>query len=111
MNIKAVLISVAVVVGAMAVTNPNKNSYVEYAADEVTRTGKNTFCNDVPITAQQQCKIAIALLSSRGKPLIKQFIDGSTNQQNFVLFSLYTTDFPNRKLTTIAAFGNFHMFQ
>ncbi|MFM7885987.1 MAG: DUF4359 domain-containing protein [Pseudanabaena sp.] len=111
MKTKALLIGTAIVVGVMAVTNPSKNSYVDYAGDEVTRSGKNYLCTNMQITLQQQCQTAINLLISQGKPLLKQFIDSSTNQQNFGLFSLYTTVFPNRILITIAVFGNFYTFQ
>jgi hypothetical protein len=48
---------------------------------------------------------------SQGRRVIKPYIDGSTKQQNFILFSIYETEMPNRKLSTIAAFGNFYMFR
>jgi hypothetical protein len=112
MKLKAILIGAVVVVGAMAISNPSKERYVDYATEEFTKTGKDSICSsNIPIAAQQQCKFAISILSSQGKPLIKQFIDGSTNQKNIVLFSIYTTEMPNQKLTTIAAFGNFFMFK
>ncbi|MFN5762924.1 MAG: DUF4359 domain-containing protein, partial [Pseudanabaena sp.] len=56
---------------------------------------------------QQSCKFLI----SQGKGVIKTLVENSTNQQNFVVFSLYATEMPNRKITTIAAFGNFIMFK
>jgi Domain of unknown function (DUF4359) len=112
MKLQPFLIGVAVIAGAMAFSNPNKERYVDYATEEFSKTGKDSICStNLPSASQQQCKFAISMLSSQGKPLIKQFIDGSTTQKNIVLFSIYTTEMPNQKLTTIAAFGNFIMFK
>jgi hypothetical protein len=111
MKLQTGLIVAAAIAGVLAVSNPSKERYLDYATEEFVRTGKTTFCNDLPSTTQQQCKLAMSLLVSQGKPLIKKLIDTSTKQQNLILFSIYETEMPNRKLTTIAAFGNFHMFK
>lgn len=106
MKIKTILIGVAILAVVMAVSNPSKERYIEYTVDRFSETGRSSLCTGVG-DAQQQCKFAVALLASQGKPLIRAFLENSTRQQNFLLFSIYTTDLPNQKLTAIAAFGNF----
>jgi hypothetical protein len=108
MKLQAILIGAVVVVVVMAVSNPNKERYIEYATEQFSETGKTSICTgDLPIAAQQSCKFLI----SQGKGVIKTLVENSTKQQNFVVFSLYATEMPNRKITTIAAFGNFFMFK
>jgi hypothetical protein len=109
MKSQAILIGAAVVVGVMAITNPSKDRYITYATERFTEVGQNSICagENIPIAAQQSCKFVI----SQGKGVIKPLVENSTKQQNFVLFSLYETDLPNQKITTIAAFGNFLMFK
>lgn len=108
MKLKAILIGAAAIAGVMAVSNPSKERYVDYATEYFAEAGKNSLCSsDLPLAAQQSCKFVM----SQGKGVIKPYIENSTKQQNFVLFSIYATDMPNKKLTTIAAFGNFFMFK
>ncbi len=109
MKLQAILIGAVVVVGVMAVTNPSRERYIDYAIEQFAETGKNSICagDNIPIAAQQSCKFVL----SQGKGVIKPLIENSTKQQNFVIFSLYETDMPNKKYSTIAAFGNFIMFK
>ncbi len=109
MKLQVILIGAAVIAGVMAVTNPSKERYIEYATDQFSESGKTSICagDNMPIAAQQSCKFVI----SQGKGVIKSMVTNSTKQQNFVLFSLYETDMPNKKVTTIAALGNFYMLK
>ncbi|PZV17758.1 MAG: hypothetical protein DCF20_05155 [Pseudanabaena sp.] len=108
MKLQAILIGTVVVVGVMAVSNPSKERYIEYATEQFSETGKTSICTgDLPVAAQQSCKFVI----SQGKGVIKTLVENSTKQQNFVVLSLFETEMPNRKITTIAAFGNFFMFK
>ncbi len=108
MKIQTILIGAAVIAVVMVVSNPSKERYIEYTVDRFSETGKSSVCTGTgDASAQQQCKFAVALLASQGKPLVRAFLESSTRQQNFLLFSIYTTELPNQKLTAIAAFGNF----
>ncbi len=108
MKLQSILIGAAVVAGVMAFSNPTKERYIDFAVEQFAERGKTSLCSEnIPIAAQQSCKFML----SQGKGVIKPYIENSTKQQNFVLFSLYVTDMPNQKLTTIAAFGNFYMFK
>ena len=109
MKLETVVIGVVAIAGVMAFTNPSKERYIDYATDQFAEIGKNSLCNDasLPSLAQQSCKFLV----SQGRRVIKPYIEGSTKQQNFILFSIYETEMPNQKLSTIAAFGNFYMFR
>ncbi|ELS33719.1 MULTISPECIES: DUF4359 domain-containing protein [Pseudanabaena] len=109
MKLQTVLIVGIAIAGIMATTNPSKERYVEYATEQFSETGKNSLCagDNIPIAVQQSCKFVI----SQGKVALKPVIGNATKQQNFGLFSLYETDMPNKKITTLAAFGNFFMFK
>jgi hypothetical protein len=109
MKLQAILIGTAAIAVVMAVTNPSKERYIEYATEQFSEAGKSSICagDNIPIAAQQSCKFVV----SQGKGVIKALVENSTKQQNFVVFSLYETDTPNKKVTTIAAFGNFYMFK
>ncbi len=104
MKTQTILIGLVALIVMMAVSNPSKERYIEHTVDRFSETGKSSVCTGVgDASAQQQCKFVVA----QGKPLIRAFLENSTKQQNFLLFSIYTTELPNQKLTTIAAFGNF----
>ena len=108
MKLQIISIGTAVVAGVMVFSNPSTESYVNYATEQFSETGKNSFCSgEMPVAAQQSCKFVL----SQGKGVVKSLVENSTKQENFVLFSLYTTDLPNRKMTTLGAFGNFYMFK
>jgi len=109
MKLETVAIGVAAIAGVMAFTNPSKERYIDYATDQFAEMGKNSLCADanLPSLAQQSCKFMV----SQGRRVIKPYIEGSTKQQNFILFSIYDTEMPNQKISTIAAFGNFFMFK
>jgi hypothetical protein len=106
MKLQGILIGAVVLAVVMAVSNPPQDRYTEHMILQISEKGKETFCQAEAVP-QQQCQLAIAMLASQGKPLLRAFIENSTKQQNFVVLSIYTTDLPNQKLTTIAAFGNF----
>jgi len=109
MKLETVVIGIAAIAGVMTFTNPSKERYIDYATDQFAEMGKSSLCSDanLPSLAQQSCKFLV----SQGRRVIKPYIEGSTRQHNFILFSIYDTEMPNRKLSTIAAFGNFFMFK
>jgi hypothetical protein len=109
MKLQTILIGAALVIGVATFSNPSKERYITIATEQFSESGKTSICagENIPIAAQQSCKFVIA----QGRDVIKSIIENSTKQQNFVLFSLYETDLPNKKVTTIAAFGNFFMLK
>jgi len=50
MKLQAILIGAVVVVGVMAVSNPSKERYIEYATEQFSQTGKTSICTaDLPV--------------------------------------------------------------
>lgn len=107
-----------VVVGlgvAMAIANPSPEAYQEYAAKQVTESLNNT-CEKVPVpVAKNQC---LSLVES-AQPKIGEIISQNTERQNFILFSIYKTEFalpfvpflPSYQFETVGALQNFYIYK
>ena len=85
--------------GAMLITNPKQDEYVNYASvtliEQIQKECQGDLCG------------FINPLIALGKPAIKPALDLSTKRQNFVLFSIYTTELPGKTYKTLGLFGNF----
>ncbi|MCP6761701.1 MAG: DUF4359 domain-containing protein [Fischerella sp. CENA71] len=117
-----VLLAVVGVAGVMSVTNPDDNTYVNYAAVRLTNEIQDAICKgpqlpqgkfweDISKLTRNTCKSGLATgLAFQGSN-IKDFIATSTERQNFLVFSIYTTKVPGYNFKTIGAFGNLFTFQ
>jgi hypothetical protein len=102
--------------GVMALTNPERTAYEEYAVQQLEKQ------------AMEQCEMAAIGLSSilQGpcraaietvKPQLLPLVSASTNRQNLILFSLYRSDIsvPYVKLTlkveSIGMFNSFYTYK
>lgn len=72
---------------AMAVTNPPQADYEEYAVQRLTAYVKDNFCQKAGFF-ENQC----ANIVDSGQSEFKQAIAQSTQRQNFIFFSIYTTN-------------------
>lgn len=98
----------------MAVMNPSQAAYETYATQKVLTLLDQNICKEAPkaFELQQNCKAQ--LTSNRSQ--IKQFIANNTYQQNFIFFSIYTTDvsvssfLPSYRVETVGAFRQFHVY-
>ncbi|MDM9379213.1 DUF4359 domain-containing protein [Chlorogloeopsis sp. ULAP01] len=110
------------IASAMLFTNPKKDTYVDYAAKRLTteiqtsicRTPKLTqglFWEEVSKITSNSCKSGLATGLTFQSSSIKEFIANSTEQQNFFVFSAYTTKVSQYNFKTIGVFGNFLTFQ
>ncbi len=116
------LLAIAGVAGVMSFTNPDQNTYVNYAADRLTNEIQDAICKgpqlpqgklweDISKLTSNTCKSGLSTgLAFQGSN-IKDFIATSTERQNFVVFSIYTTKVPGYNFKTIGAFGNLFTFQ
>lgn len=113
MKLKLVLIGSALIAVVLAITNPSKDRYTYYATEEFAEKGKDFLCSlDVPDSNYKQlCKVAIPMSKPMIKPIFELLVGKLTTQQNFIFFSVFSTDFPSKKITTIGAFGNFLMLK
>ncbi|MDR9405247.1 MAG: DUF4359 domain-containing protein, partial [Halothece sp. Uz-M2-17] len=91
----SLLISSIAVIGigaAMAITNPRRQAYQEYAAEKMSVYIKEEVCADAPKALgdflERQCN---QLVDSGQKPL-QDLIAQSTQRHNYFLFSIYETN-------------------
>ena len=118
---KFVAASIAVGIAMMALTNPSKENYVNYASKQFHEESKS-FCTDlnqnlkflvVTIPTGDTCRIAMAAFNTASRGVIRSTIDSNTHRANLFLFSVYTTDIEMRALgidtspKTLAVGGQF----
>ncbi|NBD32997.1 MAG: DUF4359 domain-containing protein [Cyanobacteria bacterium] len=118
-EISILLGSIAVIgVGsAMAITNPRRQAYQEYAAQQMGGYLKEEVCADAPKALgdflERQCN---NLVDSGQKPL-QEIIAQSTQRHNYFLFSIYETNLslmtglPSYQFKTLAIFQNFWTYE
>jgi hypothetical protein len=102
---------------AMAITNPSPVAYEEFAVLRLTEYLKQEVCSQAPTllgnSLQAQC---LAVVNS-SQPQLKQIIARSTQQQNFLLFSIYKTELavspmlPSYHVETLAILRSFHIYK
>ena len=103
-----------VVVGfgvAMAIANPGPAAYKDYAATQVSDYLNDVGCEKFPM-GKNQC---LSLVES-AQPQIAEIISQNTERQNFLLFSIYKTEFalpllPTYKFETLGAVQNFYIYK
>ena len=116
-------VALVVLRGAMAVTNPGKDAYEEYAVQKLSTYLKDEVCIKAPNKLdflpqnseflQNQCKSLV----DTTRPQIQQIISQKTEQQNFVIFSIYRSDLnvkpilPNYHFETVGVFQHFYTYQ
>lgn len=104
----AVLVGLGV---AMVVTNPRPSAYNDYATERLTEYLKAEGCEKA-LLGQRQC---VAALES-AQPQIAELIRESTERQNFLLWSVYRTEFslpllPAYQFETVGAFQSFYTYE
>ncbi len=72
---------------ALALTNPTQSAYEDYAVDKLTEYLKENICQKAPFLLE-----GCASTVDAGRSDIQQIIKGSTQRQDFLLFSIYTSD-------------------
>jgi hypothetical protein len=110
-------VALAVLGVSMALTNPGKDAYEQYAVETLTTYLKDEACMQAPSifgnVLRNQCKSLV----DTGRPQIEQIITQSTQQHNFIFFSIYRTDLevgaflPAYQFHTLGVFQNFYTYQ
>jgi hypothetical protein len=85
----------------MAVTNPSKEAYVESLAWQF----QDTTCKQeqLPVDVKATCYT----LAPLALEATKSILNGYSRRQDYILFSIYTTDLWGIKNRKFGAFGNF----
>lgn len=101
----------------MALTNPGKDAYQQYAVETLTTYLKDEACMQAPSifgnVLRNQCKSLV----DTGRPQIEQIITQSTQQYNFIFFSIYRTNLeigaflPAYQFHTLGVFQKFYIYQ
>jgi hypothetical protein len=101
----------------MSLTNPSRESYQEYAVETLSSYLKQEACRQIPSifgnVLRNQCKSLV----DTARPQIENIIDRSTEQHNFILFSVYHTDLeispalPAYQFQTLGVLQNFYIYQ
>ncbi|NJP10071.1 MAG: DUF4359 domain-containing protein [Leptolyngbyaceae cyanobacterium RU_5_1] len=115
------------VLGAvMATTNPSQVAYEAYATKQLTAYLETKVCSEAPTTFGLRDECRSLLRSNQSQ--IKKIIADSTQRQNFIFFSVYTTRFsadaiapnfsisvgsflPSYRVQTVGAFHRFHVYE
>jgi Domain of unknown function (DUF4359) len=102
------LVGLGAIAAGMGFTNPQKEQFLDYASTKLATEAKDAACkpqnsSDFNSLIVNACKSGIDLQ----KDLLKVAIDSGTKQENMLLFSIYTTEFPGKKYKTVGIFGNF----
>ncbi len=116
-------ITLAIIASAMAITNPNREEYVNYASAHLIDEVKNSLCQspevqtdsdtlreiaqDVALGISGFCKGAVTAGGIVGLNPVKNIIDSRTTRQNWLIVSIYTTNVPGKTFKTVGVFDNF----
>lgn len=111
---------------AMAVTNPNQETYNQYATLRLTQYLQEKECVKLDDSVRDLCKL---LEQEQGQNLIKRLVADNTQRNNYLLLSIYKTDLSTRdvlpsflsnllslptisyEFETVGLFGNFQTYK
>jgi hypothetical protein len=100
------------VVLTLALTNPKQEIYTEFATRTISKFLVRDLCKantQAPKGFETLVKDGCQAFMRQGSSEIRAFIENNTEQQDFLIFSLYTTDFPIRPLRVLGIFNQFFL--
>lgn len=114
----------------MALTNPSPEDYEEFAVGQLQEIMEQEGCDNLPKEFTGGIEIPEGLgnilqtqcpnIVEKASPILKRIITSSTQRQNFVILSIYRTDFsrnpvagylPADQFATVAVFNRFYLYQ
>jgi hypothetical protein len=101
----------------MNITNPDLADYQTYATETLTHYSQIELCPQVKSVAKSLTGVSCRKLVSAAPRMVGQWILKNTQRQDFVLFSLYTTDLsvspllPSYRFETLAVFQDFYTYR
>lgn len=106
---------------SMAIANPTQADYEEFAVERLTLYLKENACKefreDLGEFLSEHCPKIGKTLIDIGRPQLKEAIAQRTEQQNFVLFSIYKTTVSLQTLTptyefeTVGVLQSFYLYR
>lgn len=108
--------TLAVLGVVMATTNPSQRKYEDFAIQKLTEYLKTDVCTKAPKAFENFLQRNCSVLVDSSRPQMQQIIAQTTQQQNFIFFSIYRTDLfinpliPSYHFATVGAFQNFYIY-
>jgi hypothetical protein len=108
---------IAVLGVTMAKTNPERAEYEEYAVQRLTTYLKTDVCKKTPNFLQNIIQFNCDKLVESVNPQMRDIIASTTKRQNYIVFSVYSTEIkldnllPNYKFETVGALDNFYTYK
>jgi hypothetical protein len=102
---------------ATAVTNPSPPNYEAYAVQRLTEYIKSEVCTKAPKAFGDFLRSNCTSLVDSTQPGIGRIITANTRRQNYIFFSIYTTDLsvssmiPSYHFETVGALQNFYTYK
>lgn len=100
----------------MAKTNPSQAEYEEYAVQRLTKYLKSDVCKKTPKMLENLIKLDCDKLVDSASPQVRELIAGTTERQDFLIFSIYRTDLklnswlPSYTFESVGAFESFYTY-
>jgi hypothetical protein len=100
----------------MAKTNPTQPEYQDYAVERLTQYLKNDVCQKTQGFIENLIQFNCEKVVDSVNPQMRGIIANTTEQQNFIIFSIYRTDLkvssliPSYTFETVGAFNNFYTY-
>jgi uncharacterized membrane-anchored protein len=101
---------------AMAKTNPSQAEYEEYAMQRLTKYLKSDVCKKTPKMLENLIKLDCDKLVDSASPQVRELVAGTTERQDFLIFSIYRTDLklnswlPSYTFESVGAFESFYTY-
>ncbi|AKG21092.1 DUF4359 domain-containing protein [Calothrix sp. 336/3] len=123
------VIGLVVLGGVMAKTNPPQEEYESYATGKLTEYVKTNVCKKTTGFLEKVINFQCDKVLDSGKTEIRNVIAGSTKRQDYIIFSIYTTNLnvnslvpgvrldaflptePVYQFESIGVFGNFYTYK
>jgi Domain of unknown function (DUF4359) len=109
--------AIAVLGLAMANTNPPEKAYQDYAVKNLSDYAKENVCSKAQGFLEKLVAGNCPQLIDAIQPQVKDIVTNSTHRQDFIIFSIYRTDFklnsllPSYTVETVGAFNNFYIYR
>ncbi|MBE9049797.1 DUF4359 domain-containing protein [Nostocales cyanobacterium LEGE 11386] len=100
----------------MAKTNPSQAEYEEYAAQRLTEYLKKDVCKKTTSFWENLIHSKCEQLVDTANPHMREILALTTQKQDFMIFSIYSTDLklsswiPAYRFETVGAFNNFYTY-
>jgi hypothetical protein len=101
--------------GVLAMTNPNPTAYETFATNKLADYLSTKLCGNEAkkLGLQQDCEDTLR----SGRVPLRRFITRQTDRQNFLFFSIYTTQLeispllPSYRFETVGGLGQFYVYK